>query len=82
MTTEKREEVEENDLFNSMRKMKKLEADREVKTMTFEEAIIAMENLFKSELDWAKELDDELIEYGLPPHWVEDTKEKYKRYFE
>lgn len=49
--------------------------------MTFEEAITAMENLFKSELDWAKELDDELIEYGLPPHWVEDTKEKYKRYF-
>lgn len=47
--------------------------------MTFEEA---MNILFKAELDWAKELDDELIENGLSPHWVEATKEKYKRYFE
>lgn len=36
--------------------------------MTFEEAMEEMEKLFKAELEWAKELDDELIEYGLPPH--------------
>ena len=47
--------------------------------MTFEEA---MNILFKAELDWAKELDDELIENGLSPHWVEATKEKNKKYFD
>lgn len=50
--------------------------------MTFEEAIEAMKILFKAELDWAKELDDELAEHGLSTHWVEDTKEKYKKYFD